>query len=109
MNDSDNEINATKATADKGAPQSSRIYLSERQVEAEYGISRAFLQKSRRSGDGPIFFKPNGRVYYTREVLDAWFTASQRKSTSDTPSASGSKSRSKRPCSHCGCDCGGRA
>lgn len=107
MNDSYNQPSAAKAAAERNAPQPSRLYLSEKQVEAEYGLSRAFLQKSRRIGDGPAFFKPNGRVYYTREILDAWFAGSQRKSTSDT--ASPSNGRSKRPCGHCGCDCGGRA
>lgn len=83
-------------------------FLTEKQVAAEYNLSRSFLQKRRLQGGGPLYSGAGRSIRYAREDVDAWFADNRRASTSDTPSASGGKSRSKRTCGHCGCDCGRR-
>lgn len=91
------------------APLPAPKFLTEKQVAAEYSLSRSFLQKRRLKGGGPLYSGAGRAIRYAREDVDAWFANNRRASTSDTPSASAGKSRSKRPCGHCGCDCGGRA
>lgn len=42
---------------------------------AEYmGLSKNYLHNMRHHGKGPAYRKEHGRVYYTREALDAWNT-----------------------------------
>ena len=51
---------------------------------AEYvGLSARTLEKLCITGGGPEFLKPNRRVVYDRNDLDAWLAGKRRRSTSD--------------------------
>lgn len=50
---------------------------------ADYiGMSVAFLNRHRITGDGPAFLKLGGRVWYEQADLDAWVNSRRRFSTS---------------------------
>lgn len=54
---------------------------------AEYvGMSVAFLNRHRGTGDGPEYLKTGGRVWYEVADLEAWLASCRRRSTgSATP------------------------
>lgn len=65
-----------------------RELLSRDQIEAEYGITRRWLELAALSGDGPPMIKISRRmVRYQRGVLEAWLTARTVVSTSDASAA----------------------
>lgn len=50
---------------------------------AEYiGMSVAFLNRHRISGDGPAYLKLGGRIWYPETDLDTWLASRRRTSTS---------------------------
>ena len=51
---------------------------------AEYtGLSKAYLDKARVSGNGPPYYMIGRRVVYAFDDLDAWIAQHRRTSTSD--------------------------
>lgn len=54
-------------------------FLTSKDVETLYGISRATLKAWRKDGKGPRFKQPddNGPVWYTHEDMRAFFTKNQ--------------------------------
>jgi predicted DNA-binding transcriptional regulator AlpA len=64
---------------------------------AQYlGISASTLSKLRVTGGGPKFHKLGRRVVYDTRELDGWFSARQRRSTSDTGDARNRAARRPR-------------
>lgn len=63
------------------------ILLSTAQAADYLGLKPNYLEKLRIAGGGPTFVKITsgaaGMVRYSREDLDAWVSASRRRSTSD--------------------------
>ena len=50
---------------------------------AEYiGMSSAFLNRRRVTGNGPAYLKLGGRIFYPQSDLDAWLQGQRRISTS---------------------------
>ena len=51
-------------------------FITPKEVEALYGISRATLKAWRKDGKGPRFKQPydNGPVWYSHEDMQAFFT-----------------------------------
>jgi hypothetical protein len=50
------------------------------------GISVAYLNKLRVTGEGPVFIKLGRRVVYDTGDLDAWLAAGSRHSTNEATS-----------------------
>jgi hypothetical protein len=51
---------------------------------AEYcGVSTAYLNKLRVTGEGPIFIRLGRRIVYDSGDLDDWLASGRRRSTSD--------------------------
>jgi hypothetical protein len=51
---------------------------------AEYcGVSTAYLNKLRVTGEGPVFIRLGRRIVYDSGDLDDWLAAGRRRSTSD--------------------------
>ena len=61
--------------------------MSTRVAAAYVGLSARTLEKFRITGGGPQFLKPNRRVVYDRDDLDAWLDGKRRLSTSDNGGA----------------------
>lgn len=57
--------------------------MSTRNAAAYVGLSARTLEKLRITGGGPLYLKPNRRVIYDRDDLDAWLSGKRRRSTSD--------------------------
>jgi excisionase family DNA binding protein len=57
--------------------------LNTREAAKYLGLSEGTLEKLRIVGGGPEYFKPNRRVVYDRDALDAWLSGKRRRSTSD--------------------------
>lgn len=58
-------------------------YLRTPDAARRVGLSPRTLEKHRRFGTGPVYWKLGGRVLYTVEELDAWVRIGRRSSTSD--------------------------
>jgi predicted DNA-binding transcriptional regulator AlpA len=64
---------------------STRKFLRAPEAADYLGLSTSTLSKMRLRGDGPPYLKAGSRiVLYSPEMLDAWLTASCRKSTSES-------------------------
>lgn len=64
--------------------QASRKLLSRDEIEAEYGVSRRWLELAALSGEGPPYLKISRRmVRYRRSDLERWLEAHKARSTSD--------------------------
>lgn len=64
------------------------ILLSRDQIEAEYNISRRWLELAALTGDGPVFLKIGARtVRYRRDELERWLAQRVVRSTSQVPNA----------------------
>lgn len=64
------------------------LLMSRAQVEAEYGISRRWLEQAALTGNGPSFIKIARRtVRYRRDDLERWLGERQVKSTADPGTA----------------------
>jgi hypothetical protein len=51
---------------------------------AEYcGVSAAYLNKLRVTGEGPVFIRLGRRIVYDSGDLDDWLASGRRRSTSD--------------------------
>lgn len=62
------------------------ILLSRDQIEAEYNISRRWLELAALTGDGPAFLKIGARtVRYRRDELERWLSEREVRSTSTHP------------------------
>jgi predicted DNA-binding transcriptional regulator AlpA len=61
--------------------------LSTEQAADYCGLSSSFFNKSRLTGDGPVFLKLGRRVAYKRDDLDRWLESCRRSSTSQTEAA----------------------
>lgn len=60
--------------------------LSRDQIEAEYGLSRRWLELAALRGDGPPMVKISWRmVRYRRADFEAWLDARTVRSTSERP------------------------
>ncbi len=57
--------------------------LTEKEVEAEYGINHRTLQAWRVRGGGPKFLKIGRSVRYRRKDIAAWLDSQTKRSTSD--------------------------
>ena len=67
------------------------ILLSRDQIEADYNISRRWLELAALTGDGPTFIKIGARtVRYRRNELERWLSEREMRSTSETPNTSNS-------------------
>ena len=64
-------------------------HLNQRQLADRWDVSEASLERWRSDGIGPIFLKLQGRVLYRLEDIEAFETASLRKSTSEAVCAGG--------------------
>jgi hypothetical protein len=60
-------------------------YLTEGEVEADYGLRVRFLRKRRVFGNGPVFVKISGelgrrggRILYPREGVESWLASRPR-------------------------------
>ncbi|MGI8746098.1 MAG: helix-turn-helix transcriptional regulator [Bryobacteraceae bacterium] len=53
-------------------------FISDVELEAEYGIARKTLQKWRLFGKGPRFCKFEGAVRYEVSDIEAWVETSRR-------------------------------
>lgn len=58
-------------------------YLTEKQAAELTGLSCAWFQRARWSGDGPQFVRVNRAVRYRRSVLTEWMDSRTKSSTSD--------------------------
>ena len=56
-------------------------------LAAELGLKPSTLQAWRRTGHGPRFAKRGHVVLYSRQAVEEWLLAAERKSTSDRPAA----------------------
>jgi hypothetical protein len=64
--------------------------LSRDEIEAEYGITRRWLELAALSGNGPVFIKIASRtVRYRRDELERWLSAREVRSTSEQVSDAG--------------------
>lgn len=66
--------------------------LSRAEVEAEFGLTRRFLEISAVRGDGPPFIKVGRLARYMRRDVMAWLEARRVRSTSDDRLANGGPS-----------------
>jgi hypothetical protein len=55
--------------------------------------STSALKTMRYRGIGPVYHKINGRVYYSRDDLDAWIASGRRDSTPAAPRATARRRR----------------
>lgn len=53
--------------------EENQIYLSEEQAHQRYSMSRAWFQRCRWRGDGPIYVKLGVRILYPKQSTDQWF------------------------------------
>jgi hypothetical protein len=64
------------------------LLLTTPQAAHYLGLKPNYMEKLRLTGGGPAFIKisagASGMVRYSREDLDAWVSASRRRSTSDS-------------------------
>ena len=65
--------------------------LSIDKAAAQLGVSASFLNKGRRNGTGPIYFKVAGKIGYAPADLDAWLSAQRRRSLASLASGSASQ------------------
>lgn len=49
-------------------------YLSEKEVSKIYGLSVHWFRKYRYASSGPIYYKLNGKIYYSKEGVDKWLS-----------------------------------
>ena len=63
---------------------SEKVLLTDRDVEAIYGIPRSTQAKARMTGDFCQHIKRGRSVYYIREDLDRYLQSLRRRSTSDS-------------------------
>ncbi|MEM7422185.1 MAG: AlpA family transcriptional regulator [Pseudomonadota bacterium] len=63
-------MQARETINDIGKPR--RRLLDRRAVEAEYGISKRYLEIAAFRGDGPPYIKIGRSVRYSAADLDAW-------------------------------------
>lgn len=61
--------------------------LTEKEASQWFGISASYLQKGRMKGNGPAFSRVGTRIYYKREVLEAFFDGQQFTSTAQYDTA----------------------
>ena len=59
--------------------------MSRAEVEAEYGITRRFLEVAAVKGGGPKFVKVGRLCRYRRADVDAWIEMRTVESTSEEP------------------------
>lgn len=72
------------ASEDKGGNKAKPHLLSRDEIEAEFGISRRWLELAALSGNGPAFIKIAPRtVRYRREELERWLAEREVRSTSE--------------------------
>lgn len=68
----------------KGGRAAKPHLLSRDEIEAEYGITRRWLELAALSGNGPAFIKIAPRtVRYRREELERWLSVREVRSTSE--------------------------
>lgn len=68
----------------KGGDKTKPHLLSRDEIEAEFGISRRWLELAALSGNGPAFIKIAPRtVRYRREELERWLAEREVRSTSE--------------------------
>lgn len=85
-----NEVLTGESCADKSGsakgkiaiPLTEKRLLSEKEMEALYGWSRHTWRWHRGRGDGPAYLKMGSRVFYDREVVEAWLKERETSSTS---------------------------
>jgi predicted DNA-binding transcriptional regulator AlpA len=65
------------------APNNAVRKLSTLEAAALLGVSKAFLDKLRIYGGGPVFLKIGRRVLYDPRDVEAWASARRRTNTSD--------------------------
>ena len=53
-------------------PTADRSWLRTAEVSEEYPISTSLLERLRRDGDGPAFFRRGRVVLYRRADVEAW-------------------------------------
>jgi len=61
--------------------------LTTRAASDALGLPAKTLEHWRLTGQGPVYLKLGGRVYYTEEDLREWMASSRRRSTSDAGAA----------------------
>lgn len=54
------------------------LYLREKQVDAEYGLSRPWLRKMRMRNEGPPYTKIHRVILYRREAVEAYLRAHEQ-------------------------------
>ena len=73
-------------------------FLTTKLAAAFLGLKPSTLERWRSKGEGPVFHKIGGRIYYTRADLDAWIESRRRRSTAEhwaKKSAEASRDRRK--------------
>ena len=63
--------------------QSNWVWETPKEAGRRLRYSPSTLAKMRMRGDGPPYFKVNGRIRYRSDLSDAWAAAGARKSTSE--------------------------
>lgn len=58
-------------------------YLKTPAAALYIGVSKAWLEKKRVTGGGPVYIKNSRLVTYRRSALDEYMSARERRSTSD--------------------------
>jgi len=53
-------------------PATEKRILNETEVEREYGLTKPWLRKHRRLGDGPPFLRIERMIRYFRNDLEKW-------------------------------------
>ncbi|MBL8081964.1 MAG: hypothetical protein JNN26_05070 [Candidatus Obscuribacter sp.] len=85
-----NEVTARESCAEGSSggrgrlaiPLTEKRLLSEKEMEALYGWSRHTWRWHRVRGSGPEYLKMGSRVFYDREVVEAWLKGRKTSSTS---------------------------
>lgn len=58
-------------------------FLTTKQAAAYLRLMPSTLENWRSAGDGPVFHKLGGRIYYTRTDLQAWVESRRCRSTAE--------------------------
>lgn len=48
-------------------------YMSDKEACNFYGVSPSWFRNARYRGNGPVYIRFGGRVFYKQSVVDKWF------------------------------------
>lgn len=52
---------------------SGKKYFVEKELSVKYGLSVHWFRKARYTGEGPVYHKLNGKIYYLESNVEEWF------------------------------------